>query len=108
MVDRNMELYAPTRQDRDGWLRVFNLIINMNKDGISTETMSPFVYELHKKYQVLSDSKLSQTQMHAKNANPVINDGIHEDALISEKVGDWLMENQSMMTLPIQGAIYQS
>ena len=59
MVDRNMELYAPTRQDRDGWLRVLNLIINMNKDGISTETMSPFVYELHKKYQVLSDAKLS-------------------------------------------------
>ena len=39
--------------------------------------------------------------MQAKNANSVINDGIHEDALIPEKVRDWLMENQSMMTLPI-------
>ena len=46
MVDRNMELYAPTRQDRDGWLRVLNLIIEMNQGDISTETMSPFVYEL--------------------------------------------------------------
>ena len=39
--------------------------------------------------------------MKQKNANSFINDEIHEDALISEKVGDWLMENQSMMTLPI-------
>ena len=46
--------------------------------------------------------------MKQKNANSFVNDGIHEDALISEKVGDWLMENQSMMTLPIQGTIYQS
>ena len=36
--------------------------------------------------------------MQEKKANSVIDEGIHEDALISEKVGDWLMENQSTMT----------
>ena len=52
MADRNMELYAPTRQDRDAWVRVLSLIIEMNREGITTEEMSPFVYELRKKYQV--------------------------------------------------------
>ena len=28
--DRSMELFAPTRQDREKWMMIFNLIIEMN------------------------------------------------------------------------------
>ena len=72
MADRNMELYAPTRQDRDAWVRVLNLIIEMNREGITTESMSPFVYELRKKYQVLGDSQPSRVGVGERGINQVI------------------------------------
>ena len=52
-IERNMELYAPTRKDRDNWVRMFKLIIDMNKQQIGTSTMSPFVYEMQRKYLVV-------------------------------------------------------
>ena len=41
LSDRNMELFAPTRQDREKWVMIFNLIIEMNEKLISTKLMSP-------------------------------------------------------------------
>ena len=44
-VDRSMELFAPTRKDRDKWIHVLNLIVDMNHNNFGTSSMSPFVYE---------------------------------------------------------------
>ena len=57
-VDRNMELYAPTRMDRDKWVKMFKLIVEMNQNHISTTTMSPFVYDMQRKYLVKNDEEI--------------------------------------------------
>ena len=44
-VERNMELFAPTRKDREKWTHLFDLIVDMNQNNIGTASMSPFVYE---------------------------------------------------------------
>ena len=43
-----MELFAPTRQDREKWMMVFNLIIEMNEKLISTKLITPLVYKKQK------------------------------------------------------------
>ena len=108
MADRNMELYAPTRQDRDAWVRVLNLIIEMNREGITTESMSPFVYELRKKYQVLGDSQPSRVGVGERGINQVSDKGSTRDTVIKEKVNNWFVNNQSLITIPESGTIFES
>ena len=43
--DRSMELFAPTRQDREKWMMIFNLIIEMNEKLISTKLITPLSYK---------------------------------------------------------------
>ena len=43
-----MELYAPTRKDREQWIMIFKLIIEMNEANISTRDISPLVYKRRK------------------------------------------------------------
>ena len=45
-----MELHAPTRQDREKWVHMFKLMIDMNLHDTQTSTINPFVYEKQKKY----------------------------------------------------------
>ena len=45
MNDRSMELYAPTRQDREKWVMLFKLLSEMNERLISTRTMSPLEFQ---------------------------------------------------------------
>ena len=47
--DRTLELYSPTRIDREKWTHIFNLICEMNEKDISTKQMTPFEYEKIKK-----------------------------------------------------------
>lgn len=35
-TERTYELYAPNRTDRDYWLRIFNIIIQINQIGLTT------------------------------------------------------------------------
>ena len=39
-----MEMYAPTRQERERWIQIFQAISEMNKKLISTRDMNPFKY----------------------------------------------------------------
>lgn len=43
-TDRIYELYAPTRNDRDKWLKILGAIAEMNKNSIDLELMTPFEY----------------------------------------------------------------
>ena len=38
-------MYSNTRVDREKWVHIWRLIADMNRDGISTAKMTPFVYE---------------------------------------------------------------
>ena len=40
-----MELFAPTRQERDKWVMIFNLLIEMNKKLMSTKLITPLCYK---------------------------------------------------------------
>ena len=46
--DRNMELFAPTRIDRDKWYQIFRTIAEMNNDIVSTIQVNPFEYHRKK------------------------------------------------------------
>ena len=78
-MDRTMELYAPTRKDREKWVHMFNMIIDMNKQNIGTSTMSPFVYEMQKKYLVLDKNTYSSVTSNSES--------ITERALETEQPG---------------------
>ena len=39
-----LELYSPTRVDRDKWVWIFNLLIQMNHRKISTRQMTPWEF----------------------------------------------------------------
>ena len=41
-TDKEYELYAPTRSDRDQWIHVLQTIAEMNKTMIKTDFTSPF------------------------------------------------------------------
>ena len=45
---RMYELYAPTRKDLNHWIRIFNLIIEMNRLGILKRQYTPLMYERDK------------------------------------------------------------
>ena len=49
LSDRTMDLYSPTRIDRDKWVYIFKLICDMNAKLISTKTMTPLQYEKQRK-----------------------------------------------------------
>ena len=42
--EKTYELYAPTRSDRDEWVKTFSTISEMNSKGIKLDTCKPFEY----------------------------------------------------------------
>ena len=54
-TDRKLELYSPTRIDRDKWVNIFQLICEMNDRGISVKQITPFEYQ--KRKQLDEDQK---------------------------------------------------
>lgn len=42
--DKEYELYAPTRADREQWVHILSTIAEMNLEGIKLESMTPFDY----------------------------------------------------------------
>ena len=40
--DKEYELYAPTRADREQWIHVLKTIAKMNKLGVKSEHFTPF------------------------------------------------------------------
>ena len=38
---RDYDLYSPTRSDMQHWIKIFNLIIQMYRDGRNTTMMTP-------------------------------------------------------------------
>jgi hypothetical protein len=47
--DRTFELHLPSFKEASIWLRVLQLIIKMNKQGINTSQMNPYVFEEREK-----------------------------------------------------------
>ena len=43
-TDKEYELYAPTRADRDQWVKILSTIAEMNTQGINIEFTNPFDY----------------------------------------------------------------
>lgn len=43
-ADKEYELYAPTRTDRDEWIHILSTLAEMNRQGVKLESMSPFDY----------------------------------------------------------------
>ena len=43
--DKKYELYAPTRADRDQWVKMLNTIAEMNRQSVKLESMTPFDFE---------------------------------------------------------------
>ena len=43
---RQYELYAPTRQDLQHWVKIFNLIVQMYQKGLRTNYITPQAFEL--------------------------------------------------------------
>ena len=58
--DRSMELFAPTRQDRDKWMMIFNLIIEMNEKLISTKLITPLSYKKQQEEEAKQTNKEEQ------------------------------------------------
>ena len=48
LSDRTMELFAPTRMDREKWVEIFNLICEMNDRLISTKSLTPLAFKAQK------------------------------------------------------------
>jgi len=49
---------SPTDEDRQQWVRVLNLLIDMEKFEINTSKINPFMFEKHQKRQaVVSDRR---------------------------------------------------
>ena len=46
--DRTYELYAPTRADRDEWVRILGAVAEMNKTGVDVSGVSPHDFLLEK------------------------------------------------------------
>ena len=42
--DRTYELYAPTRADRDEWVRILGAVADMNRQGVDIQGISPHDY----------------------------------------------------------------
>jgi hypothetical protein len=45
---RSFTLFVPTKDDLAQWIRIFNLICEMNQKGINVRSKNPFSYELEK------------------------------------------------------------
>ena len=59
LTDRSFELYSPTRVEREKWVHVFKLLLEMQKKSISTRSVSPFGYA---KYKELMNVKNEHAQ----------------------------------------------
>ena len=45
LTDRTLELYAPTRIDREKWVMMFKIIVEMNDRMIKpTNTLTPLIW----------------------------------------------------------------
>ena len=42
LSDRSIEFYAPTRQERENWVTIFQIICEMNDKLINTMKVNPF------------------------------------------------------------------
>ena len=65
--DKFMKLSARTQEEFNQWIRIFNLIVQMNIEGLDLCSMSPFEYEdYHQSRTTISNfekRKLTDTQM---------------------------------------------
>jgi hypothetical protein len=43
-TDKEYELYAPSRSDREKWIHILGTIAEMNNRGVKLESMTPFDY----------------------------------------------------------------
>ena len=60
LTDRTMELFAPTRKDREKWVMIFKIIAEMNDKLISTKTLTPLVYR--KQQQEIEDKNAAEAR----------------------------------------------
>lgn len=44
-TDRSFNLFAPTRLDRDHWVKIFSILVDMNKASVSTKEINPFEFD---------------------------------------------------------------
>jgi len=47
--ERSFVLRCANRQDRDHWVRVFNLIVSMNAKRLTSDKLNPFTFEAQEK-----------------------------------------------------------
>lgn len=47
-TERQYELHAPTRDDRDHWIKIFKIIVKMNKKGLNTRDTNPLKFDKQK------------------------------------------------------------
>lgn len=53
---RTYELYAPNKLDMQHWLRIFDLILQMNVKSISTKLLTPLMFESKQKRLMESEA----------------------------------------------------
>ena len=63
-ADKEYELYAPTRADRDEWVQKLSTFGEMNRQGVKLESMTPFDYIREQdqlKQKLVEESKMTQS-----------------------------------------------
>ena len=61
-ADKEYELYAPTRADRDQWIQLLKIIAEMNRQGIKLDSTTPLDYlrdQEQKTQKALEEAKMS-------------------------------------------------
>ena len=62
-VQRTYELYAPNKHDLKHWLRIFNIVLQMNSKGVQFKFCAPLMFEREEK------NKLEQKTLPQDDAN---------------------------------------
>ena len=86
-AEREYELYAPTRKERDKWVEVLGAVAEMNLKSIGLNTMSPLEY--------LKKGEQPHNQA-SEDARPAEKETFQDDAIF-RKVQDWLQTNEELM-----------
>ena len=84
-VERTYELYSPTSKDREQWVRLFSLLIEMYKNKITTQQMDPLQYESEHQLTTVAQSADSlQMQPYSSSTMMVTKEWAQSDAFSFE------------------------
>lgn len=85
---RTYELSAAIRSDREHWLRIFKIIIEMNKVGLSTKDVNPLVFEQNQLNKVTLIPKTEEEEFESQKIKVMASMVIGEAILICDSDED--------------------